>query len=205
MFRPNRIGTPVIRQPSGPTITATSWTIDQASQTSGAAVGTICNGTPLADFGEVNAYYQSTTVQALTGGNKSGIWAQFSATTPLNGDTIGFELIGSLWIVASLGVHIMPGFTEMNSAGPSNFSPLSARTISVASLNFQGWNNSHNTIHASTFKEQVILNKATAAGTYAFGFELIGGVTTNLSTFHASFGLRQLNDQQTIGYRDTRR
>lgn len=99
MFRPDRIGTPVIFEQSTASNSA-AWT---PSTTNSAAVGfrgNVINGTPVADFA-MSALTWNQGTASIANGDELAILQQFTISQPLNGDTVGIELNFGLRIYMS--------------------------------------------------------------------------------------------------------
>lgn len=211
MFRPNRIGTPLIWGTTYNTSTA-AWVPNSNANTVGQASGNVINAAPDTEFGSQMLTWTGATVNIPTG-QKLALLHQFNVTTPKAGDVRGVELTADLDISISDASIITPIFGKLTAAGAGvlssvatgigvvRFSPVTPDTTATPAAR---WRTAryHNT--------QLLIRDATPvqlAGTYAHGFLIINPTAGNLGidAFHAHATIRQLNDQQSIGYADTLR
>lgn len=205
MFRANRIGHPVIHQQSNTTNTTNTWAAGTLN-TAAFSAANVVNASPLLDFGQSRLHWNAT--QSLAAATKYGITQQFTITQPLNGDTVGVELCGSIIVDASLNVLLIPFFARTTGAaatvlGVVNF--LDQPTF----FDCDKQNNDISTRLAQTmfYKEELIIQASSIGATYVHGFAIMNTTAgaIPITYMDVQFSERQLNDQQSIGYRDTRR
>jgi len=206
MFRANRIGTPHIYIRS-----QTNSTADWTPYTNAASVGTFrcnaINASPILDFGYTNITWNGT--ESLPTLEQLALVQQVTVTQPLAGDTVGIEVVGCISILLSNKACIMPVFARTDSATGALFGPMDA------SQGFLQLEHEREVTRDNTdvvwrhleYKTQVIMNELNPAGNYVHGFRLVNttGGSLTLSSFHIKCAARQLNDQENIAYRDTRR
>lgn len=211
MFRPNRIGTPVIYE-SDATVTPATTAPNMSTFATPEYLGNIVNATVRGDFGQHALQWIPSAPQTLTANRKWWIGFQFTVTEPLQGDVTGVECNGAIAIrsvytdttvIPFIGRLTAPGITTL-ATGTVNH-PQFLNNPNVASKEIAGVvakDLSH------SFQQQVIIKRTanvTLAGTYVLGHIFwmeTGGTFTRIDT---QYSVRQLNDQQTIGYRDTLR
>lgn len=207
MFRPNRIGTPIIHNLTDTILTA-AW-VPNANAAFGSNNGNAINANPIADFGRTRILWAGAAPIVIAANTKYALMQQFTVTEPLAGDTVGIELNASLHLKAPASSLIQPMFMRctaaavatwgnlVNSSGNTNLAKGIVESVNVDDL-----------IHRSHhYQTQVVLNADTVAGTYAHGFLIVdnSGANANLEWLDISASVRQLNDQQNINYRDTLR
>ncbi|QXP08660.1 MAG: hypothetical protein [Arizlama microvirus] len=209
MFRPNRIGTPIIHTPTTNFSTADI----TLAQNTRATVGHPCNimnAAAVADFGFTSLTWNAT--EAVTANYKFGIAQQFTVTEPISGDAVGIELNFN-------GAFLLPASTMVCGF----FGRLSAATAAVLANTATNENAHYFAAHqiqdpvddtlimtSFSYQEQLVLrdtDPTVLAGTYAHGIAIFdnSGAGWNFTQFHAAASVRQLNDQESVGYRDTRR
>jgi hypothetical protein len=209
MFRPNRIGTPWIYKPN-PVSGTSAWTPNNQPNTSNTIGFNVINQVPVLDFGRSQFNWTGAAVN-ITASNRVAIVQQISITAPQGGDTVGLELMGSLDIDVASTTQMLPIFGKIQGSIPAG--QLAAGTTIGPCIIGQapGGNTANVRSRAHVYKEQVIVNNdgADVSGVYVHGFLLQEAHTTPaavpISFLQASYGVRQLNDQQSIGYRDTLR
>lgn len=210
MFRPNRIGTPNIYKTAIVDDT-TSFTPNSNNATLPAVTGHVINAAPVADFDMSNLTWDGPG-RTITAAHKLAFGQQFTITQPLVGDTVGLELIGAININANKSILIQPFLAKLPGAAPSgvlaNFSTgtgigtlrIGTPTRVLLDAN-QVWSGGH-------YQTTALQSDSTAvSGVYVHGFIIYvdAGASTTLSGFHMQAGIRQLNDQQNVAYRDTLR
>lgn len=201
MFRPNRIGTPVIWQPQAISDT-NAFTLAETAADSLVQPINVINGVPVLDFGYSSLRWQGPTV-TLSPNFKCGFGQQIVVTEPIAGDTVGIELNGSIYAKITKDTLIVPFFGRID-APLALLAPGFTNTQAVY-MNKQPMDPIAAKAH--TYQTQIILNNggAPVAGTYVHGFMLQDDAGGPMNQFQAAFSVRQLNDQQDIGYRDTLR
>lgn len=209
MFRPNRIGTPFVYQPDF-TGDTSSFTVSD-EPTAGALFGAnIINAAPVLDFGRSELSWTGAA-RTLLASNRMAIAQQFTVTEPIDGDTVGVELLGGLeWQAATTAVAFT-AFIAKIAAATSGV--LAATTF--AGPTFLPTTSLPNTggvwRYVTAINTAIIRapTKADVAGTYIHGFILTESSSTptnhTFTHFSTQLSVRQLNDQQNVGYRDTRR
>lgn len=208
MFKPNRVGTPWQHQPENTSTSAAAITTTTRPYYEALIWGNVINAAPALDFAADGINWVGTP-QNLTASHRIALVQQFSVTQPLEGDTVGVELQGSILFQSKCSILITPIFYKMeaglsgllagadSSEMPKVFgTPLNSIPASAVA-----------TVRAHTYKEQIIINSTTVGGVYAHGFAISDpeGAVISLSYFSMHASVRQLNDQQSIGYRDTLR
>jgi len=207
MFKPNRVGTPVIHTITGVDNNA-AFTLQLNGNSVMAQPFNVINAAPVLDFGRSQINW-TAAARVQTNSNKSAFVQQFTVTQPVAGDTVGVELNGSLFITAPNDIIIQPAIMRIPAQGaiwagttandvPTPIAPPVEILDNVAART--------NTIRAAQYQSKVIIQDAAVGGSYAHGFIIYNaGVDFNITGLKMIASVRQLNDQQGIGYRDTLR
>lgn len=204
MFRPNRIGTPKIYQEANyaeindydvvaNNVTSDIWQVNNI------------NATPQLDFGR-NAmkFSGSESIPAQT--LRFGICQLVTITAPIDGDTVGIELNGAIVSQVPADIIVVPFFAKVD-AWTSNLmgnvtlqpNPMIFNAITQKSAGYL------NTAYTQSVIKQGITGQA-VAGLHAHGFLFYQPANAwNWVHWEVDFSVRQLNDQQEVGYRDTLR
>lgn len=209
MFRPNRIGTPLIHT-SDFVASTDSINFAESPNNSTGFVGNVINAAPQLDFGENNLIWTGT--DAITAGYRLMLGQQFTVTEPVVGDVVGVELNGSLVTYAPRSALLVPFIMKLAAAGASVLAPVTS--ADQPTLFRQGDYDASATsaiaIRNIQYREQCIIRGAGGSkpsGTYMHGVMIYGDVSDgySLTFIQAAMSVRQLNDQQNVGYRDTLR
>lgn len=210
MFRPNRIGTPHIHTSDGGADT-TDFTLNQVLYDNAATPFNVINSTPIGDFGRRGIIWTGT--EGVLAARKYALVGQFTVTAPIAGDTVGVEVQAGYTGLLPSDVAIIPIFFRLSAAigtvlggaanaydQPTVFAPKDQYLIATA----------QSIPRNDYFKEIFIIRNtdpAILAGTYGVGFQFMnaGSVGYNITNFFMTFAVRQLNDQNDVGYRDTLR
>lgn len=209
MFKPNRVGTPYVLNDSGVGDDA-NWTPNAQAIAGLSQPGNVINGVPLLDMGVSILHWASATPEAIAANTRIALGLQFTVTAPLEGDTLGVELMGSLQVRAPGDVTMIPRINKLSAASGSRYAATSASTAGCyfgPSLSGIPGNTTIGVRHLA-YKEQVVITgqpPRTGGGVYYHCIEVLCPTAFDLTMFVACFGVRQLNDQEDIGYRDTRR
>lgn len=207
MFRPNRVGTPYIFSETSNVVTADYTPVESDPTGNSAYTGNAINATPLLDFGQTSLYIARAETYAAA--RRSGFIHQFTISQPLAGDVAGLELIGHITTLIPGDACITPFFGKRNGTaallGSVSFGNGSAIQIGPSSPAIPG--NTTAAVRSLSFQAQVIVRDTTLAfGDFGAGFFINTGATPWSFTWaHISASIRQLNDQENIGYRDTLR
>lgn len=208
MFKPNRVGTPRLLQPSNGQATGNVTVGSQLYNISG-IVGNVINGTPVGEFG-FSALSWNNGAYNIPATSAAAILQQFSVTQPLEGDAVGLELNAGCQIYTDQNVTIQPVCARLETAGVGVLAVVTSNTrqpvylddpyngqISVANPGF----------HGLTYKEQVVYRGSDIGGTFAHGFLMINNTAApmSLGALHMNASVRQLMSQTTVGYNDTLR
>lgn len=199
MFRPNRIGTPVIHTDDYNTA-AGAFTPVGSSFASNAM-----NALPVGDFGRSALLWNGTPIAAPS---VWGLAQQFTVQAPLNGDTVGFELNFALEGEFPANAQFVPFVFQATSAAGGTLQPLAAYqgvTLLEPAVNGQPLASTGTIYRHTGYQTQVIQKRQLPAGTYGHGLRVFGNGSWNIGYFFAVASIRQLNDQQFVGYRDTLR
>lgn len=211
MFRPDRIGTPVIHTSMVNTIT-TDYTLNQTAYSGPACPFNVINGTPEGDFGYTNI--NLTRTKALTSFNKCAFVQQFTVTQPVQGNVRGIELNASILMNIPQGAVLLPFMARITAAVtpvlngaastydlPTYFAPR------FVSNNIP--NGTTGYARFCTYRQPFIIKNDVSilAGTYIHGFQLLDaqGGGFNVENVQMVASVRQLNDQLNVEYADTRR
>lgn len=210
MFRPNRIGHPWIHEPNNATASVAAFTQSTRAYYETLGFGNVINAAPVQDLASNTLVWFGTVPEAIAAGVRLILGQQFTVTAPLVGDTVGLELAGALEVQALPTVQISPVIYRMTAALGS---VLAGADSSEAPITFgptltpdaaDGQN-----VRSHSYKEEVIMKgtNANIGGTYFHGFAIsdVAGAGYNLPFFRITCSIRQLNDQQNVGYRDTLR
>lgn len=207
MFRPNRIGTPVIH---GSEDVQSVLDIPLSLVGNSALLaGNAINATPVLDFGRSALNWIGGAAENIPNGNKYGFLQQVTITEPLAGDTVGIELNAAITYIGLPSDMVRPVFMKTTGA----VALLAALTLSgqptdLAPGKVELAGNNSLAIRQFAYKQQVIIrNTAGVAGNYAHGFHIHNnsGAAYGLLSFNMVASVRQLNDQQDVTYRDTLR
>lgn len=206
MFRPNRIGTPWIHQNNFLTNDDSNW-LNEIVATSPLYPGNVINAVPLGDFGR--SFLQWNGTETLAAAFKASIVQQFVISPPIQGDTVGVEIAASIITDLPPSTIIIPFFNTLQAAGGTTLAPVAGSTGPTYLEQQAIPNNAVTTAifrHCS-YKTQVIVRDPNLAGIYCHGFAFLNGSASPASTslIEMNAEVRQLNDQQDIGYRDTLR
>jgi len=205
MFRPNRIGTPYIMDVGGVDNTS-AFTISTQANSSAFYAGNVINAIPVGDYGRSHLHWAGAA-RTLPASNKWCIGQQFTVTPPIGGDVVGVEVSGSINIPLTSNTGIMAflgKLTEASSGVLDDFATAAPMLMPITNGGVSG-------LRTPSYKEQVIIRDVAdgVGGTYVHGFVFLEGATTPAAQTFAWFdgfcSIRQLNDQQDIGYRDTLR
>lgn len=207
MFRPNRIGTPRIYQ-SSTTANAAAWTLTAQGNGSIGATGNVINAAAIADFGM--SALNNTNAQNLAIDNAFCLVQQFTVTKPLSGNTVGVELNASLKLKTDRRVIIKPVLFKAATAAGTVLGAVSSVGVAPVSIapEFLPGSAALTDWFGFSYQTQVIIQDASAVeGTYCHGFQIGNntGAALSIAAFQMDASLRQLNDQQAIGYKDTLR
>lgn len=209
MFRPNRIGTPYIHQDIISADT-TNFTLAQAALTTANYPFNAINGTPILDFGTTILHWTGT--EAVTALNRFAFGQQFTITAPLNGDTVGLELHSFFQGSINISTIMIPFIAKVTTPLALLAGAVLASSPTMFGTSINAYSGQAAAVQQLRiprgYKEQVIVRDTTRLfGTYCHGyiFEDNSAAGWNLIDMHWSAGVRQLNDQQAVGYRDTRR
>lgn len=207
MFKPNRVGTPIIHTITGVDNTA-AFTYQLNGNSAMLQPFNVINASPVLDFGRSQVNWVAAA-RVHTNSNKSAFVQQFTVTQPLNGDTVGVELNGALWLTAPNDIIMQPALMRITAQGalwgggtandvPTPIAPPVEILDNVAART--------NTIRACQYRATAIIKDAAVGGTYAHGVIIYNaGVDFNITALKMTASVRQLNDQQNVGYRDTLR
>lgn len=203
MFRANRIGTPVILPETFAGI-ATTITAGSDTLLSAEVRGNVINAVPVLDYGQNSLRWANTRSIATL--ERICIGQQFTITTPLNGDTVGMELIGSCCIGAGALMEITPVLFKTTAAVGSVWGVVQSTALGFTHL---AEGREHQPGRGHQYIANAIHRGATTAvaGNYFHGFQIYNktGSALSITNGEFSFAVRQLNDQQDVSYRDTRR
>lgn len=210
MFRPNRVGTPVIHDSLGIGSVAL-FTLQNPLLASAVANPpmNVINAAPVLDFGHSAIHWFNAVGVAIANVSRAAFGQQFTITPPLNGDTVGVEVIGSMYLNIPNNANMIPRFNKMTAATGTIFANANGADVPTYIAEPYLGNVTDNTVgsRAWYYKQQIVIKDATKVfGTYFHGMEIqitnVGGTITYID---AAFSVRQLNDQQDVGYRDTLR
>lgn len=205
MFRPNRIGTPHVNGTSNIT-SSDPGPPSQSGNFTNTYLGNICNATSALDFGRSNFFHTPSVPMSITLENKFFIAQQFTVTEPLDGDTVGVECTGEIIIACAQPVILVPFVSRLVAAASTTYEV--AQLVDPPTGFDCEPQQSLSATFNRVYKNQALLRRATkadVAGPYCHGF-LVYSQSAN-TVFYYRFGaaVRQLNDQQTVSYRDTLR
>lgn len=208
MFRPNRIGTPYILDNSLDDDDTSSYTVAEDAVSTAAFHANIINAAPLQDFGRTSLYWTGAA-RTLTASKRMAIAGQFTITPPLAGDVVGVELMGAIQFPCTGNISVQPFIAKAQSTAGAVLASVALyqpQLLPVDPIASQGQN-----LRNMSYRNQVIIRQPTLTldGTYVHGFLITEAQTTPANItwtwFFAQYGIRQLNDQQDVGYRDTLR
>lgn len=209
MFRPDRIGTPIIHTQDG-TSNTSLWTPNTFANTASGGQGNVINAVPVTDFGRT-ALSWTAAARTVPANTRFGLLQQITITAPLNGDVRGLELNTSI-MFNGLKAMARPIFVRLASVPNAVFANVAYYDFPTMLGPAEEPPTANNTtgIHAHWCQEKLIernTDPATLAGNYGLGWELIdtSGAGFGIDFIHIVCSVRQLNDQQQVGYADTRK
>lgn len=212
MFKPNRVGTPLIWTPVF-TQSNIAWVPNSNANVLGIVEGNVINAAPDADIGATMLSWQGAAVN-IPNGEKLALLHQFTIANPIEGNVVGLELSADLNISIETGALIQPIFCKLTAPGAGaildpvasgiggiRFDPVSPHQVGGSAAAWRSCNYED---------KQVIVRDPTRtdiAGTYAHGFLIVNtkGANNPIDAFHMHGAVRQLNYQPSTGYRDTLR
>lgn len=207
MFRPNRIGTPVIHT-QDESIVNNIPTPSTDAGTSNVWRTNIINPVPIQDFGRSALRWTGGPFN-IPPGNRCSITQQFTVTQPMAGDVRGVELNFSFY--GGLPDECqLTGFIAKVPTG--SYTAMGLATIQQLPTHFRGayetgFKSDANTFRHMAYQEQVVIRggEVSLPGTYVHGVMISNNDSNSaqLLQFLAVGSVRQLNDQQLIGYADT--
>ena len=210
MFRPNRIGTPNIHTLDD-TRSVAAWAPNATILTDQTWLCNVINASPVADFGRSALTWNGAPSAAIANNTLIALGQQLTITEPQAGDTVGLELNGAMLIDLPESIPAIPIFGRLIAASGSVFGgPSGADTFTIIGQADKGPIAVATQSHRSfRYQTQLIMSNSggLVAGTYFHGLQFIntsGGAWTP-TRLRCQFSVRQLNDQQSIGYRDTLR
>lgn len=206
MFRPNRIGTPWAHSVNSADSNV-NFTLGANAIAALAQPANIINAVPALDFNRYSLNWQGT--ESLPAGNKCAFMHQFTVTRPIQGDAVGLELVGAIRGTFPDNAIIRPIVGKLAAAATSVMQDLTLTDVPTSfgtpaapdgGTGAAQW-------RAHSYQEQMLVHYTPAEGVFAHGFEIcnIGAGAVNISALKMDVWIRQLNDQQDIGYRDTLR
>lgn len=212
MFRPNRIGTPIIHGQEA-TINTAAWTPNAQAYNAATWNGNVINAAAVLDFARTALVWANGASGVVAaGGNRIALYQQFTITAPLAGDTVGLELNASITMTLPASALIRPVIVRLTAAGVATLGAVTSYDIPTQLEQGQAGPIAVTTLsQRNAHYKQIVITRNTdkdiLAGTYAHGFEItdqsLAGYTATYLNMVAS--IRQLNDQQAVGYRDTLR
>jgi len=208
MFKPNRIGTPVIHtfdltENTGP------WTPNEKTYDA-LPGGNVINAVPDGEFGRKELRWAGAAAIPIAASRKICLLHQFTVSTPEEGDAVGVELNASIMgnfelsmIFTPIFMRISAGNTLLASVSPTNGVTYIEKPIQVSAA-------ANGEVYiGAQYRQQVLIRatRETIAGTYAHGFQIsdISNTTWDMKYFDMSASVRQLMSQQGVGYMDTLR
>lgn len=212
MFRPNRIGTPLIWTPTN-TASVVNWTPNTNANVANVIEGNVINASPDLDFGATMLTWQAAA-ENIPAGEKLALLHQFTISTPLKGNAVGVEISADLDISIEDSTLITPIFCKLAAAGAG--AVLDPVASGVGGIRFGPVLPPTTATPAATWRaaryenKQIVVRDPTRTaigGTYAHGFLIYNLEAGNqpIDAFHMHAAVRQLNDQQLTDYRDTLR
>lgn len=207
MFRPNRVGTPNIHNVAQVDTTAT-FTPNVGAITAGVVTGNIINALAGSDFNRDAINWSGS--EGMAANSKLGLAQSFAVTKPLEGDTVGMELMGGLVLTCLPETLVVP-FVGNVDAAPGTVLANFATSYQPTFLDLEPVASPQEAIATGPrprffkYRTQVIMNGINTSRTMVHGFIIYNTTSQNLTQFQMQASVRQLNDQQTIGYRDTLR
>lgn len=202
MFRPNRIGTPVIHDDTGANNAAA---FTSGAQNLNAPTNTIniINPTAQLDFGRNSMHWYAGVNYAIPVTSKAAFGQQFVISPPIDGDAVGLELLGSFSTNLPADALMRPIFGRLLNAATATLQPVD---FAGNPTGFGDASNNGASLRTVTYKEQFVISAASAGGLFGHGVQIqTWSAATAIYFFNCEFSIRQLNDQQNIAYRDTRR
>lgn len=209
MFRPNRIGTPIIHQSS----TTTSSSATKPVVTSGSAQllnGNVINAASAGTFQRSQLSWTPSAAPSILVGERVAIGQQFTITAPIAGNALGIELEGAVCAIQPNINLIQPFVCKITAAIGSllgAYTALDSPTWLAQGINPTTvgndpvWKN-------CWYKENLIFqDPTTVEGTYVHGFAFWPNASAAYNWYggHYNFAVRQNMDQAGIEYTDTRR
>lgn len=206
MFKPNRVGTPVIAgSDTASSIAALAPTFRDADEDTFST--NFINAAPGGEYAQRGLNWKNVT--AVANQKRFGLALQFTVSQPIAGDTIGFEISFGLQTIVPQYFSASPVVGRVNAGSglfsSSNFvgqpTPLDSDAPYIPAAG---------TVMRQHYALRQVIFRATnptVGGTYAAGYQFfnLSGSSFNFYWFNMHIGVRQLNYQETVGYRDTLR
>lgn len=209
MFRPNRIGTPYIHTADFANNVA-ALTLNSDAMFAQAYGGHVINATPSGDFGRQHLNWSNAS--SLPSGHRVALLFQYTITRPITGDTVGIEANAGILLQGPNDLLIRPIFGKLDAAGGAVLANVEFADGPTALDQAYGdltANGSVNKYFNCSMQKQIIARytNATLSGTYAHGFQIENpnAAAASIPGFIMTGSVRQLNDQNNVGYRDTLR
>lgn len=208
MFRPNRIGTPTFHS-SDLTASTANWSPNAYNNNSANFGGNVINASPLLDIGRSALRWIGAATEVIPLNARLVLGQQFTVTKPLTGDAAGVELNHAYLGQAPASANISSVFFKVQTAAASTFGQVDASDYPTPLQDHSILNSEIDTVYVRSVQHQsnVVILSLSDPGTYFHGICISdnSGANWNLDYFYMVASIRQLNDQQTVAYRDTLR
>lgn len=208
MFRPNRIGTPVIHD-TGAGGSAAVWVPATAAFSSGNfSQVNVITAAPVLEFGRTSFGWFGAAPVAIPAGHFFSLVQQFTVTKPLKGNISGVEINAAIVAALPASAAIVPVLVKCAATGTLGNSGVTGHPTYHSEPPEHVLTDDTICVRTRTYRTQFILSDATdPSGVYGHGFTIFdnSGAGYNFQYFIMQASVRQLNDQQTKGYRDTRK
>jgi hypothetical protein len=167
------------------------------------------NAAAVLDFGMSHLEWIPGVAQTLAVASAVAYGQIMTITVPVSGDTVGVELNGAIQLRGDQEMGIIPFFSFLSSAAGGALGVIGAvgfPYVQIAEGKDPGVAAAAQT-RSHTYQEQIVINPVTAGVTCAHGFILTNtsAAARTINAINMQMSVRQLNDQQNISYRDTRR
>ena len=208
MFRANRVGTPVIHTLDAQVTNTSNTAPNVYGLTTNIATGNTINAASVLDYGRSTLNWVPGVAQTVANNTNWAFGQTVTVTQPINGDTVGLELIGAMRAPLLQNCTLIPFISTVNTfAGTVLGTWTGLNTLTQIGPPGEPPNPSVLGMRSHFYKESVIFGPIAQAYTIIHGFIIqnVSGGVVNVSHLQTELQVRQLNDQQNIGYRDTRR
>lgn len=207
MLRANRIGTPYIFNYtySDQTGTITIPTLGTFSERRHVAMAIDAN--VFREFGKTSVHWANATPGTLNSKTQFVMGMQFTIVEPIDGNVPSLELMGSIRMSSDKQLDIIPCVGQLNAPIGTT---LGSQFMDYMPIFMDAENNGYDPSASQSrflaFRQQIIFEEPDYTKTFLGGFNIANSqAAASITSFECTISIRQLTDQQGIGYPDGRR